>query len=168
MLTPVSIDDKKRLGGSITHLQRFEKKWIPIPMVKMNHMDAGYSIDKTVVPRLYFEIDSDNKLNMVFAVNTDLLKDFNPNETRKYKLGSDLLHVEQLFQSNENDDIHDNSWLPDYLGVLYSNNNPDRLADSEGAYLASYFLLLRLLNTVADHFTIKFERSLEEMSVNAY
>jgi|GEM_PF-5285779 len=168
LLTPVSIDDKKRLGGSITHLQRFEKKWIPIPMVKMNHMDAGYSIDKTVVPRLYFEIDSDNKLNMAFAVNTDLLKDFNPNETRKYKLGSDLLHVEQLFQSNENDDIHDHSWLPDYLGVLYSNNNPDRLADSEGAYLASYFLLLRLLNTVADHFTIKFERSLEEMSVNAF
>ena len=40
-----------------------------------------------------------------------------------------------------------------YLGVLYSNNNPDRLADSEGIF-SIIFSLIKITKHSYNHFTI--------------
>ena len=166
-LNPVSENEIKKIGASIGLLRKFEKNWIPIPMVKKNHLDTDAYINNSFVPRVYYELN-DNKIDMVFALNTDVIKDLRANEVRKYEIGSNSFQVNQLLNSDLSSD-YDTSWVSDYLGIIYSKNNPEALAESEGAYIASYILLLKTLKLVANHVEIQFElNNIQEITVNSF
>lgn len=126
-------------------LQRFEKKWLPLPYFKNNQINESFGPTDWV--RIWYEILPNKDLHIALAVDTMVSDDPNQNHTpllssnpneNKYTLCTNEDSIMGFFST-----LNQCEWVEKWLSS-YFDIKPE---DSQTPHLASYFHFLRILNS---------------------